>query len=316
MKTSLISFVGTNDKGEVIDGKKTEGAIITALQERKFNQLHLLWNPTKSGITDYYKIASHVEEIAVKKKYFKAEDISLHSFECKNVSDHNEIYPKLLEFCKSLPKGIEYTAAIASGTSAMQVCWILMAESGDFKIKLIRSNEPKYGKPLTKEVKLGTGLPKIQKLEKENRLYLKEAKKNLLPVEIDTKYAKVNIAGIDLRLSPIEFCYYLLFLKRVIDERAPIQVTVNKPSTSFIQTLTKYYSAIFPHMEIRSGENTSFHSNITKINGKIKKLIDNKVVSRYYTIQSDGPRGRKFYSINLDRSKIKLKLSANFPKVN
>lgn len=139
--------------------------------------------------------------------------MNLHKFDCKNVTDHNEIYPKLLEICKELniSPDREYTAAIAAGTPAMQVCWLLMAESGDFPIKLIRSNEPRFGKPLVTLIKLDTTLPKIFRLEQEN-----DEIDNLLPdAEIDVKNGSLQIAGTIIPLSPMEFSYYRYFAQRI-----------------------------------------------------------------------------------------------------
>lgn len=306
MKTSLISFVGTNDRGSSRNGKKSDGAILTALKERKFDYLHILWNPTKINNMNFYDIAVYVRDEAVKRKYFLKDRITLHPFECENVTDHNEIYPKLLSFCKSLPKGIEYTAAIASGTPAMQVCWILMAESGDFKIKLIRSNEPRFDEPLITEVKLGTGLPKIQKLEKENRLMIKEVKKNLSPVVIDTKQMKVEIDNQTLPFSNIEFCYYYYFLKRADYKKQSLKVTNNNPGDEFVKSINKFYSEFFPELDRNNPNSTNFQSNVSKINKKIKDLLGDTISTKYYMIQSDGLRGRKSYSIDLEPHLIKI----------
>lgn len=58
----------------------------------------------------------------------------------------------------------------------MQVCWILMAESGDFPVDLIRSNESKFGGQFVTPVKLGTGLPRIIRLQEEVKTLTKEKK--------------------------------------------------------------------------------------------------------------------------------------------
>ena len=182
-----------------------------------------------------------------------------------------------------------------------------MAESGDFKIKLIRSNEPRFGKPLVTEVKLGTGLPKIQKLEKENRLMLKEVKRNLSPVVIDTKKIKVEIGNQTLSLSHILFCYYLYFLKRADFWKQPLKVINNNPGAEFVKSINESYSKHFPELDRNKTTSTSFHSNVSKINKKIKDLLGDTLSAKYYQIQSDGLRGRKSYSIDLETKFIKIK---------
>lgn len=307
MKKALISFVGTNDKGVDLKGKKFDGAILTVLKERKFDFLHLIYNPTKAGASNFYDIAINVRDNAVKRKRFNKAEIILHSFECENVTDHNEIYPKLLELCRSLPKGLEYTAAIASGTPAMQVCWILISESGDFPLKLIRSNEPKFGKPLVTEVKLGTKLPRIEKLEKENKLMRKEIIKTLFPVNVYTKLVKVEIDSNILNLSNIEFCYYFYFLSRAYFNKPGLQVANNKPNDEFISSINNYFKKFFPDLERHNSDKTSFQSNISRINQKIKNVLGDNIATEFYKIQSSGLKGRKEYSIGLKPVLIKIK---------
>lgn len=307
MKKALISFVGTNDKGIDSKGNKSDGAIMTVLKERKYDFLHLIYNPTKSGSMNFYDIAINIRDNAVKRKHFNKTNIVLHSFECENVTDHNEIYPKLLNLCKSLPKNIEYTAAIASGTPTMQVCWILMAESGDFKIKLIRSNEPRFEIPLVTEVKLGTGLPRIKKLENEKRNILREIRRKLLPVNLEIDKISIRIDNQILPLSHIEFCYYLYFLKRAYYKKHFLKVPNNNPGEEFVNSINSYYTNYFPSLDRNKTTGTSFHSNVSKINKKIKDLLGDTIEAKYYMIQGDGLRGNKSYSINLDPRLIRIK---------
>ncbi len=306
MKKALISFVGKNDKGVDSDGNKCDGAILTVLKEREFDLLHLIYNPTKSGGENFYDIGINIRDNAIKRNHFNKTNIVLHSFECENVTDHNEIYPKLLNLCKSLPKNFEYTAAIASGTPAMSACWILMAESGDFKIKLIRSNEPKFGKPLVTEVKLGTGLPRIRKQEIKITNLIKVIKKDLWPVEVDTQNLKIIIGGECLILSHIEFCYYLYFLKRAYFGKSGLKVANNNPPEEFVNDINRLFKQLFPNLD-RTKPGTNFQSNVSKINKKIKGLIDNSYKNKYYLINGNGLRGNLSYSIDLNSKLIKIK---------
>ncbi|MFZ4589364.1 MAG: RNA repair transcriptional activator RtcR family protein [Ignavibacteria bacterium] len=313
MKTSLISFVGTNDRGTDNKGGKSDGAIITALKERKFNVLHLIYNPTESGNTNFYDIAVRVKNEALKKKCFSKENIFLHSFECENVTDHNDIYPKLLKLCESLPKGIEYTAAIASGTPAMQVCWILMAESGDFKIKLIRSNEPRFGKPLVTEVILDTSLPQIKRLKEEKKLLIKDKLKTAPVLCVDRKHKEIKIGKNVLKLSPIEYSYYIYFINRTFKSNAYLETDIATMPEEFYKDIINIHRKSFPQAdsirmasEIAKGISTStFRSNISKLNKKIKSIFLDNSLNQYYQITSHGSRFYKKYGIELPKEKIR-----------
>jgi len=288
MKKALISFVGTNDKGTENNGIKSEGAILTALKERKFDNLHLFWNPTKSGNVNFYDIAVYVRDTAVKKKYFNKDRIILHPFECENVTDHNEIYPKLLNLCNSLPKGIEYTAAIASGTPAMQVCWILMAESRDFKMKLIRSNEPRFGKPLVTEIKLDTGLPQIIKLKEEKKLLIKDKLKSAPLLYVDKKRKEIKIGKAIMMLSPIEYSYYIYFINRAMKDIKFLETDISTMPDEFYNEVLYIHRKSFPQADanrqsserIKGISTSTFRSNISKLNKKIKDVFsDNTIVN-------------------------------------
>ena len=68
----------------------------------------------------------------------------------------------------------------------MQVCWILLAESGDFSelnsLRLIQVKDPKFGKSENLLVKIDTSLPRILRLKEE----VKTLKKDLIPSAIIT----------------------------------------------------------------------------------------------------------------------------------
>ena len=143
-KKILLSFVGTNDAGKLIG--KNDGAILTALKKQKFDEVILLWNRTQIGEVKYEKVVKYLKREIMKRKY--ASKISDKEFKLSDVTDHNQIYLKLKEFTDTLPKNksYSYTAAISSGTPAMQVCWTLFAESGDFTetipLQLIKIKDP------------------------------------------------------------------------------------------------------------------------------------------------------------------------------
>jgi|WetSurMetagenome_2_1015567.scaffolds.fasta_scaffold222339_1 hypothetical protein len=315
MKNALISFVGINDLGKQQDQLKNDGAILTVFKERKFDEVHLLWNPTKDGKINFYSIAVYIKKEITNRKYCKEDNIHLHSFECENVTDHNEIYPKLLKFCESLPKQRNFTAAIASGTPAMQVCWILLAESGDFALKLIRSNEPKFGKPFVRDVKLGTGLPRIKKMQKEINYWTGEFIKSLPILLLNIKKRIIKIGEINLDLAPVEFVYYRYFIERANTGKDFLKFTDSAiMPDEFYQKIMQYHRESFPaadsnrmDSERAKGISTAvFRSNINKLNKKIKPVLENEKQENYFLIQSEGKRFYKSYGLNLPKNKIKI----------
>lgn len=94
----LLSIVGTNDRGN--EEGTSEGAVLTVFREREFDEVHLFWNPSRDGRKIFYEIAKRVKQLIVSRKLVKR--VVLHEFSCQDVTDHNEIYPKLLALCKSL----------------------------------------------------------------------------------------------------------------------------------------------------------------------------------------------------------------------
>jgi len=311
MKNILISFVGINDGAGLKN--KTDGAVLTALKNRKFDELILLWTPPNNE-HNFYKITIDLKkEIEIRKFVKKVGKIE---FDVDNPADHNEIYPKLLEICKSLPENENYTAAIASGTPAMQVCWILMAESGDFKINLIRSNEAKYGRPAIIEIKLGTGLPKVIKnLQTENKTL-----RALLPkVNMNLEKGEVKIGEIKIPLSPIQFAFYRYFLERILDDKEYERFSGIETPKLFHKKIIDYHKQSFPDSElfIQSSEKLlhgnmgydmrTFRANISKLNKRIKDSLNDKLISRYFEIETEGKRHSLQYGINLTPDKINIK---------
>lgn len=304
----FVSFVGINDAGKLIG--KDDGAILTALKAmKKVDKVHLLWSPTGN----FKDIANYLKKEIISNKYCK--DIFLHSFDLDNVTDHNEIFPKLLEFCKSnFTEDEEVIAAIASGTPAMQVCWILMAESGDFNLRLIRSNEPKYSKSPITEIKLGTGLPKIIRLESEN----KDLKKLLPVVNMNISKGELKIGNALIKLSPIQFAYYRYFLERAKEVKEYERFPMFRTHLEFVKKVIKYHNESFPEsdQEIREivkllkNEDgiviANFRSTLSKINKKIKSLSNSGALSNFFIIESIGAKQALSYGISISGEKINI----------
>lgn len=229
-------------------------------------------------------------------------------------TDHNEIYPKLLDFCRNnLNENSENIAAISSGTPAMQVCWILLAESRDFKLRLIKSNEPKHNKTPYTEIKLGTGLPEILKrTESEN----KDLRKLLPVVQMNISKGELKIGDELIKLAPVQFAYYRYFLERAKEEKEFERFgnTADTPK-SFLKKIIEYHKESFPdaHLTIRESENIlekgygadirTFRANISKLNNKMKSVIDS---FKSYIIETEGSRFKSSYGISLPPEKIKI----------
>lgn len=307
----LVSFVGTNDAGELVG--KSDGAILTVLKHRKFDRVYLLWTSSyKNGIS-YDKISKYLVDEIKKRGY--CIEVYRNYLDINDVVDHNEIYPKLLDYLKSNfnSKNIKVTAAIASGTPSMQACWIIMAESGDFQMELIRSNEPELNKePITK-VKLSTALPRIIRLEKENKK-LKNLIKPPDKVIMNFVECELKIGNIVIPFSPIQFCYYRYFLTRVKNDEGPLKITGYNLPREFTQRILEYYKECFPDFDynvtslkskLSKAESISlsnFRSNISKMNAKLKEFIP--INYKPYLINYGGRKFMKEYSIDIPKESI------------
>jgi len=282
----------------------------------KFDEMRLFWienNKLEEDKNKFLHIGNNLKDKLRDQNLCKK--IFIEFLNINNPVDHNEIYPKLLEYCKSLDnsKHLEYTAAISSGTPAMQVCWILMAESVDFKLNLIRTNEPSFNQDIITPVKLGTGLPRIQKIEKENKIL-----KDLLPeVEIYIKERKLLIGKTEVSLHPMEFCYYRYFLEKAKRGNHEESIPDRHLPKLMVQVLNKYYKESFPYSDKgKALENAAINNddlpksilseNMANIKKKIINSLEDKNLAIQYTIKNLGNRNDGVYLIDLDKKKIKI----------
>ena len=302
-KKALISFVGTNDRGD--DQKKGEGAILAVFDERKFDKAFLLWVNTKKQKIDFYDIAENVRHKLQGRKLCK--EVELIQFDCKNVVDHNEIYQSLLDVCNELPTDYEYTAAISSGTPQMHVCWLLLAESGDFKIKLIKSVEKNYGGKRVEPVQLNSTLPRIISLRNEVEEKEKEIQELIPNLTIDVNKRSIKIGETDIILAPAEFAHYCVLAKHASngDEAFLIKGHI-LPRTMAIEALD-YYQQTAEHLyenltQKEKDEKLKYlvdvktwRAFISRINKKIENSQLNFNIIKHYKVSDDGSRNSKLY---------------------
>ncbi|MDP2301596.1 MAG: RNA repair transcriptional activator RtcR family protein [Ignavibacteria bacterium] len=314
----LLSFVGVNDAGKLKGN--SEGAILTALKEVKADICYLLWNESNSKDISFSQIADYLKsEILNRNLARKVETVKLL---ITDVTDHNEIYSPLKIFCDQLQKddNHKYTAAISSGTPSMQVCWILLSESGEFSkeypLKLIRVREPKFGKPYTKEVKLATALPKIISMENEINL-LKQEKEALIPtLNLNLSKGTVSIGNVIIPLSPIEFSYYRYFCDLLIKSSSPIRLSGLSAPKEFLEKIIYYHKKSFPESDLFRVELesmikknfplslTTVRGNISKTNKKFRQTLASDAISKLFEISITGKRHAKLYGLNIPAEKI------------
>lgn len=316
-KKVLISFAGNNDAGALVG--KPDGAVLTALKNEKFDEVILLYNHPLDAPVDYSKVVYYLDsEIMSRKLARKVVKIQL---PIENVTDHNHIYPILKDFADMLIKTprVEFTAAISSGTPAMQVCWILLAESGDFSeeftLRLIQVSDPKFGPSQNIRVKIDTALPRIIRLKEE----IAELKKELIPTAaISFEKPVLTIGSVIIPLSPVELAYYIYFAERNTQGKGEEKFSGYAVGNGFLKRILELHTKLFPSLDtnrldlekmLRKGTGlamTTFRGNVSKINSKIRTMIDDEEICRAYEITASGTRGAKFYGIHAPLGKIRF----------
>ncbi len=313
----LLSFVGSKDAGPL--DNKPDGPILTALQNEKFDQAYLLWNNGTYQTITYKEIVEYLKSEIVERKLVKK------VFSCelpiKNVIDHNSIYTLLKEFTENLDKTKKnfYTAAISSGTPAMSVCWILLAESGDFSesnpLRLIQVGHPKFGKSENLLVKIDTSLPRIVRLKEE----VKSLKKNLIPVAtIKISRPSLTIGNNEIPVTAIELCYFTYFARRVVAGKGQEKFPLYHTTSEFLDNIIEIHKELFidsdygrQDLERIRKQNVgldikTFRGNISKLNRKIREAISNDSIAEEFIIVSGGIKGAKSYGIKAPKDKIKI----------
>ncbi len=248
----LLSFIGSNDAGKLAG--KPDGAILTALDNEKFDQVKLLWNRGKTTEITYKKIAEYLKKEISKRKLSNL--VSITELAITDITNHNKIYTQLKDFTDKLDKtdSFIYTAAISSGTPAMSVCWILLAESGDFSesnpLRLIQVKDPKFGKSENISVKIDTSLPRIVRLKEEVK-----GLKDLLPsATLSISKPGLIIEDKVISLAPVELSYYRYFAERIINDKGLEKFSGINTSNAFLKRIIEIHTELFPDLDLNRME--------------------------------------------------------------
>lgn len=268
-----------------------------------------MWSHSK--FYDFEAIGKYIQSQLNERRL--CERTELFDLKIKDPTDHNEIYPKILKYLEKVQKAdCEYAAAISSGTPSMQACWILIAESGAFPLKLVRSDDPKWGVPVVRKVKLGAALPRIEKIKKENIELKKSALEKLT---IDKKIPEVRIGDKIIDLTPIEFAYYRFFAEKAKKDEEHLRFAGIDVPSEFYQKVLEYHRESYAEsdglrMSLEKSKTipcSNFRANVTRLNSKLKEAVSHELYSKYYMIESEGKKHAKRYGINLPPESIKIK---------
>ncbi len=310
----LISFLGTADGLLASDYK---GPILTAVTNLKPDSITLIVTENATSDADYVLMFRDVKKAIG----FVAPEVTVKRviMELQDPTDHNEIYPKLRKVLAGVTAAhSNVTAAISSGTPAMQVCWILLAESQEANIKLVRTTDPRHGKKTIHPVKLAVGLPRIQTLELENSHLVEVA---IPSVVLNVAKGIVTIGDHIAMLSPRMFEYYRYFLemKKSAGGNTDTMLKVRGAFVGgdFSKKIVEYHEESFPQKEDeeisklkKHGnldiESTVFRSTISKLNKRICEIMPDSRISFYLTVQAVGPKSARQYFVRIPASKISI----------
>ena len=310
----LFSFVGVTDINLV---DELRGPALSAIRGLKPKNIILIAT-VGDGIR--YNILSGAERLQKAiKRVLPGVKVSIVTMDIEDPTDHNDIYPRLKEIVHGYSHLKQPLAAsISSGTPSMQVCWILLAESGEAKLSLYRTVEAELSSKPVREVRLDATLPRIQALERENQ----ELKNIAIPiVEMSITKGHVKINGSIIDFSPMQFAYYRFFLERIKASKnghePRFRVSTMVLDESFKTKLLAYRTESFPNYADSDGtykrnkdDNTTpveqFRSHLSKLNTKITEVIDENL-AHYYIVEGLGPRQAKSYGLKIDHSKVRIR---------
>lgn len=310
---TLFSFVGVTDLN-LLDQQR--GPILTAVDGLKPKNVILI---ATTGVGVRYDLVSAASKLQrMIKSNSPITKVSIVTMDIDDPTDHNEIYPKLRELVSIYAtKHARLLAAISSGTPSMQVCWVLLAESGEVKLSLYRTTEAELTKTPVREVRLDASLPRIIALEEENATLKAIA---IPAVEMAVKKGLVTIGTTVIDFSPLQFAYYRFFLERLAScgptDEPRFRVSGMFTEELFAQKILAFKRESFPNASDSDGTYgkrnepmipaEQFRSNLTKLNRKLQQALGDTLAS-YYCIEADGPRQAKTYGMRLDKSKVRIR---------
>ncbi len=308
----LISFVGTTDGLLASEGK---GPIITAVRELKPTEVTLIVTEGDNDRNDYQAFAGIVKKAII--DVSASVKVRRVTMDLADPTDHNDIYPKLRSIVTTIAEtSTELVGAISSGTPSMQVCWILLAESGEAPIKLIRTVDPQLSKRTVRDVSLGVGLPRIHALEQENS----DLQSIAIPhVTVHVQRGVIIIGETILNLSPRMFTYYRYFLERSLKSASANAMLVVRGvyvGSDFASKIVAFHYESFPEKEdvdihtMKTKdldiEASVFRSTISKLNKRITECIRDPRINRYFIVKAEGPKSARQYFLSLPPSKITI----------
>lgn len=134
----LFSFVGSHDPitSSLPDGRDIDGPIVTLVKHCPCDRVVLLSTPDMHDRGN--ALLAMLQERAPAK-----EAVNL-TCDLSDPTDHLEILGLLRRVLREEPQGAEYFAGVASGTPAMHACWLLIAASGEFPLKLLQLRPERF----------------------------------------------------------------------------------------------------------------------------------------------------------------------------
>lgn len=310
--TTLLSFVGVTD---ITNAEHNRGPILSAIEHVNPQDLVLIATEVPNAAIDFLNGARSVKSAITKR--FPAVTVSVITMDLHDPTDHNELYPKLKDIVRSrIRPNVNLIAAISSGTPSMQVCWILLAESGDAPLRLIRTVEPERSSTIVRDVRLGSGLPRIQALESELHELRDEL---LLPVHMHVGRAAAMIGDRQIPFSPLEFSTYRYFLERSKNAKstdaALMRLSGFVLDTAFGRQINTFLLESFPTStandkqaakDRESMAATVFRTLVSKLNSKITKTLGSDRLAKHYHVQAHGPKNARSYGVVLEPNKIRI----------
>lgn len=309
----LMTFVGTTDI-KLIDERK--GPAIAAVLELQPTSVVLIATTGAGARHDLLDGAAQFAKLV--KREAPGARTSIVTMDIDDPTDHNEIYPKLRDIVQAHAQPhVPLVAAISSGTPSMQVCWILLAESGDARITLYRTVERELTDRPLREVRLDSALPRIIALEEENK-HLRQIA--IQPLALRIHDGIVTVGSTIIGLSPMQFAYYRFFVERIKAAKggsdASYRVSARVMDDAFTSKIDAYLNESFPDRSDSDGRyggkksrvipTEYFRSTLSKINKKFSDSLDESLAD-YYIIHVVGPKQARKYGLRIDHEKIRIR---------